>query len=118
MTLARGCGSVLRRHQAYLRMPLPLDGHWVKVPLSRRERAGVREAQPVGGVWNGPHPLPGGEGMKNLRYEASAGRQTRHGRYPAAAASAAEPNGTRCRVVMRRAWRHVGKQKTPVVSLP
>jgi len=36
--------------------------------LSRRERVGVREANPVRGVWNRPHPspLPKGEGTTGL----------------------------------------------------
>ena len=46
------------------------------------------------------------------------GRQDRHGRYPAATASATVANPARWAGVMRRAWWQVGKQTIPVVSLP
>ncbi len=47
-----------------------------------------------------------------------SGRQTLHGRYPAVAADRSDRKGTRCASVMRRAWRHVGRQTTCVVSEP
>ncbi len=47
-----------------------------------------------------------------------SGRQWWQGRYPRSNASGAERNLTRCRLVTRRASRHVGRQKIPVVSEP
>src|SRR5688572_1029824 len=47
-----------------------------------------------------------------------SGRQTLHGRYPAATPALTDRNATRCTSIVRRACRHVGRHMMLVVSEP
>ena len=87
-------------------------------PAALPDQGALRgNVEPVGHVHGAGRELPTLPGDEVERHVIT-GRQERHGRYPAATASATVANPARCAGVMRRAWWQVGKQTIPVVSLP